>query len=240
MGVCVYAHPGRHELKHATGHQSPRRAARRLCVRRSPGRCARSHARLRRCWRGDSADPRRRRSASEAAARVVDLRMHRQGGQGVQHRRGAQDSRRRGTTERHRNRRQSLRRESSLSERASLCEKATPRSLSQRRRRSTASTVPSAHTPSPPLRIPHTTPRHFASTHLARHSSLPRLLVSLRRVACACCVGCLGQHPPARPCRSLRRSAQVRAQRRRRFVGRRAPAEIKSRSRRSSSRHRYS
>ena len=159
-----HSHPRRHELKHATGHQSPRRTARRLCVRRSPGRCARSHARLRRCWRGDSADPRRRRSASEAAARVVDLRMHRQGGQGVQHRRGAQDSRRRGTTERHRNRRQSLRRESSLSERASLCEKATPRSLSQRRRRSTASTVP--------IR-PHATPRHFAS-HTPHHATSHR------------------------------------------------------------------
>ena len=158
----AHSHPRRHELKHATGHQSPRRAARRLCVRRSPGCCARSHARLRRCWRGDSADPRRRRSASEAAARVVDLRMHRQGGQGVQHRRGAQDPRRRGTAERHRNRRQ-LRRESSLSERASLCEKATPRSLSQKRRRSTASTVPSAHTP-----------RH-ATSHPTRHTTPLRI-----------------------------------------------------------------
>lgn len=196
-------------------------------MRRSPGRCARSHARLRQCWRGDSADPRRRRSASEAAARVVDLRMHRQGGQGVQHRRGAQDSRRRGTTERHRNRRQSLRRESSLGEQASLCEKATPRSLSQRRRRSTASTVPSAHTP-----------RH-ATSHPTRHATplridaprSPQLTAAAPRVAASgglrlLCRLSRATPPPAWPCRSLRRSAQVRAQRGRRFVGRRDLAEI--------------
>ena len=193
--IHAHSHPRRHELKHATGHQSPRRAARRLCVRRSPGCCARSHARLRRCWRGDSADPRRRRSASEAAARVVDLRMHRQGGQGVQHRRGAQDPRRRGTTERHRNRRQ-LRRESSLSERASLCEKATPRSLSQKRRRSTASTVPSAHTP-----------RH-ATSHPTRHTTplridaprSPQLTAAAPRVAASGAVSVVSgnTHPRGR------------------------------------------